>query len=658
MPGQELAPKPIEAKIGTLKRAFLGRLAALRQVLAGLRAKLIVPYVVLTLLTAIFGLYVITRLVTSSVRERFVNQLFESSRVAADGTVRREQANLSSLRLMAFTQGVSQAVEEGDGETLTSLLWPLALNEGVDVVIVLDETGGEILGLVQEPGSIGFERTEGSDLSEVDLIARVLKDEADAQGDKFVGVLATDTETFFATSAPVRDRSGDLAGAIVVAVRMQSLVEDLKSQALADIVLFDRSSAMLATTLTEPAEGYSVLGFPAEQLGAEFTPFIREISLYGRDFQVIYSPWIVRQEMHGVLGVVLPSNFIVTSEATSRNSLSFIFSVSTVGVILLGYMLAQSIARPILRLRSIAQAVAAGDLDQDSGLERSDEIGDLAQAFDIMTGRLQARTAEAERLYAEAIENNLQLAEMYEKLQATQHQLIQSEKLAAVGQLAAGIVHDVKNPLGVIKGMAEELTEGIESDQAIREGLGVIFDNASRANRIVTELLTFARQSPLSIDLRDLRQTVEGSLRLTDYLLRKGKVTSILDLPSDEVLVAYDAQQIEQVLVNLIQNAVQAMPEGGELSIRLDTEEAMAVVALEDTGEGIAPDALPRIFDPFFTTKPEGQGTGMGLSVSYGIVSNHGGRIEVESEVGRGTVFIVRLPLEQSEDEFDGEAAA
>ncbi len=290
------------------------------------------------------------------------------------------------------------------------------------------------------------------------------------------------------------------------------------------------------------------------------------------------------------------------------------------------------------------QTVAQGNLDQSSGLRREDEIGELAEAFDAMTARLQARSVEAQALYAEAVERNRQLAEMYDRLQAAQQQLAQSEKLAAVGQLAAGIVHDVKNPLGAIKGMAEEMLEDAAAGSGQADALQTIRDNAGRANSIVTDLLVFARQSTPTMQHRDLRESVEGALRLTGFLLRKGRVEVEKDLPEREAMAVFDPQQIQQVLINLIQNAVQAMPSGGKLHVGLDSADDHLVLTVRDSGIGIPPENLPRIFDPFFTTKPEGQGTGMGLSVSYGIIHRHHGQIEVDSRVGAGSTFTVRLP--------------
>jgi signal transduction histidine kinase len=635
-----------------------GRLARLLQTLRTLRGQLIIPYVLLTLVTAMLGTYVVTRLVTSSARERFVNQMYEASRVAADGVVRRERSQLKVLRLVTFTSGMPEALLQGEVSPLLALMQPVAVNEGAEAVIAINRQGREIAGLTLPPGESTYRLTTGSDFSGEPSVMQVLTGTADARGDKYVGRIATSFGQYLFTAAPVYNADGTLTGAVLVGSNLGQLVKDLKAESLADIILQAPDGQLLATTFAEPEEGYGPILLDAAQASSLSTTILSEFDLSGRAYQAAYGPWYVREQVLGTLGVVLPSNFLVTTESTSRTVFSGIFALGTAAIMLLGFWLAQNIARPILRLRTMAQAVASGDLKQKSGLERPDEIGDLARAFDTMTERLQVRTAEAERLYAEAIERNRQLAEMYERLQAAQRQLVQSEKLAAVGQLAAGIVHDVKNPLGVIKGLAEELLEDPLEGAGAIEAYRQIRDNATRANSIVTDLLVFARQSTTAMSRRDLRETVEGSLRLTDYLLRKGKVRVEKHLPAGEVYATYDPQQIQQVLINLIQNAVQAMPDGGNLRVSMVVRDSMAVVALQDTGMGIDPQVMPRIFEPFFTTKPEGQGTGMGLAVSYGILTRHGGSIEVASQPGRGSTFTLRIPTESSDGALAKEPAA
>ncbi len=618
-------------------------LDSLLDALSSLRAKLIVPYVLLTIVVAMVGVFIVTSLVTSSIRERFVNQLFEASRVVADGIVRRERNHLEDLRLMAFMEGVPEAITARDVDRLQDMLWPIALNNRIEAISVIDPLGEEIMTLALEPDTSQYLVSSGQDFSGFEMVVKGLAGMVDEVGDKYADLMVTSFGPYLFTNAPVRDDSGHMVGLLLVGTRLESLLADLKSQSLADVTILDRSGKFIATTLVEPDKGFQLLELDPTDLTSA-TSTTRELELYGRDYQAVDASLIVRQQDMGILSVILPSNYIVTTMATSRNTFSFLFSLGTVATIIIGYILAQSIAKPILRLRSISQSVAAGDLEQSSGFQRADEIGELANAFDTMTFRLRERTAEAARLYAETMERNEELAEINARLQSAQAQLVQSEKLASVGQLTAGIVHDVKNPLAVIKGLAEELHEEVGLDPSTRAQLTTIRDSASRASTIVTDLLKFARQSTPEMQRRDMRETIQSSLRLTEYLTRKGKIEVSVELPDQPVMMAYDAQQIEQVLINLITNAVQAMQHGGSLRISLNQSGGKVAIGIQDTGTGIPKQNLTRIFDPFFTTKPEGEGTGLGLSVSYGIVSRHGGTIEVESELGWGTTFTVFLP--------------
>ncbi len=630
----------------------------LRTLFAGLRAKLILPYVILTLLLAMVGVFVITRLVTSTVRERFINQLIEASRVAGDGVVRQERTHLEDLRLMAFTDGVPDAMAVRDAERLEELLWPLALNGDVEAVTVVDLNGIEVFTRAKRIQSGDYITSRDTDFSQIGLVTQILNGQQDDLGDKYADLLVTSFGPYLFTSVPVRGAEGELVGILMAGTSLETLLADLKAQSLADVIVLDRSGATIHTTFVEPDEGYGSLEINPGLINDTNPSITLDFELYGRDYKATYAPLVVRQTEMGILGVALPSNFIVTTMATSRNTFSAIFSLATVATIVVGYLLAQSIARPILKLRAVSQAVAAGDLNQHTGLRQADEIGELASAFDVMTLKLRERTAEAARLYDETVKRNQELGEINARLQTAQAQLIQSEKLAAVGQLTAGIVHEVKNPLAVIKGLAEELSEEFGLDPTTREQLRTIRDSSTKASTIVTDLLKFARQSTPEMEQRDLRETIESAVRLTEYLARKSNVIVKVDLPPSPVLVQYDAQQIEQVLINLISNAIQAIRNSGTVRINLSEAGGAVAIGVQDTGVGIPEKNLQRIFDPFFTTKPEGEGTGLGLSVSFGIVSKHRGRIEVESKPGIGTTFTVLLPVDQREKEPQAEPVA
>jgi two-component system NtrC family sensor kinase len=635
---------------------WLGDFARRHPVLYSLRTKLVAPYAILTLIIAMLGIFVITSLVSASFQERFDNQLVEASTVAADGIVRMERKHLSTARLLANMQGVPGWVEDGDIQSLRAILEGVALNDAVEVMTVLDSSGQALVTLHYDVEQHELVYYTGDDFSFFTPVQKTLQGQVDEEGDKFVGLVATRFGPAIFTTAPIRDEKGKLVGVLMIGSRVESVIVELEQQALTDIIILDPSGTLIATTLVEPDEGYGVLELgPLTSQGTGFQSINRKINLYGREYEIQYAPFILRNETMGYLGTVIRSDYILNTLSTSRTSFSLVFTLGTLAVIVLGYILAQHIARPILRLRSISQAVAGGDLEQSSGLQRNDEIGELANAFDIMTLRLRERTEEAARLYIETVNRNKELAEINARLQAAQAQLVQSEKLAAVGQLTAGIVHDVKNPLAVIKGLSEELAEEIEGDEFVQQGLQTIRDSATRANVIVTDLLKFARQSTPEMQRRDMRDTLNSVFRLTEYLLRKGKITLELNMPKKPVMILYDAQQIEQVLINLVTNAVQAMPDGGTLTANLSTHEGQAEIDIQDTGIGIPPENLPRIFDPFFTTKPEGEGTGLGLSVSYGIISEHGGKIEVESEPGVATTFRISLPMREGKSEQEME---
>lgn len=619
-----------------------------------LRSKLIIPYVLLTMVLAALGVFIITRLVSSSIQERFDNQLIAASRVAADRVVQQEEHHLEVLRILAFMDGIPQSYEEGDSDRLREIFIAVASNSEIEAISAVGLRGDELITVTYDPESGQTESFAGSIYSGITPVENVINQERDARGDKFTGLIETADGTFMITAAPVRNSDQDLVGVVWAGTRLDTLMMDMKLQALADLVLLDWDGGLIATTFSYESESQGPFQIDTAQLqGAGASSVFSEFDMHEREYAALYTPFTIRDAPNGYLGVALPTEYIVSTLATSRDSFATIFTLGTLSVVLIGYLLAQHISRPILQLRSISQAVAGGDLEQYSGLERQDEIGELASAFDIMTLRLRERTQEAARLYEEAVQRNQELAEINARLQAAQAQLIQSEKLAAVGQLTAGIVHDVKNPLAVIKGLAEEVSEDTDLDAFTIEALHTIRESATRANTIVTDLLKFARQSTPVVHRRDLRETMRSVFRLTEYLVRKAHVTLHEDLPEKPVLVTYDAQQIEQVLINLVTNAIQAMPDGGNLFVRLHETDGRVEVAVRDDGVGIPDENLGKIFDPFFTTKSEGEGTGLGLSVSYGIVSQHGGQIEVESEVGVGTTFTVVLPSSSELDDAE-----
>jgi PAS domain S-box-containing protein len=260
-------------------------------------------------------------------------------------------------------------------------------------------------------------------------------------------------------------------------------------------------------------------------------------------------------------------------------------------------------------------------------------------------------------LAAAALENNRLLRDLQEqmdKLQQTQVQLVQAAKLAAVGELAAGVAHELNNPLTSVLGFAELLLNTTPPDAPSRHDLEIIAKQAQRARDIVRSLLNFARQNKPQRQPTDVNQILRQTLDLIRQHIEKSGVTIIEDYAPDLDLVTLDSGQMKQVFLNLITNAAHAMPKGGTLRLRTARLGDEVAVLVSDTGVGIPPEIQEHIFEPFFTTKSAGQGTGLGLSISLGIVQEHGGRITVESQVEQpapgsepgGSTFTVWLPIE------------
>ena len=237
-----------------------------------------------------------------------------------------------------------------------------------------------------------------------------------------------------------------------------------------------------------------------------------------------------------------------------------------------------------------------------------------------------------------------------EELETANQRLLQAAKLASVGELASGMAHEINNPIGIILGRTDYILatqDGLSAEA--KEDLRVVRSQAERVASTVRSLLTFARPSPLSVQRVDLAQLVDEAVKLEVPRCRTAaveiKCSSSGKIPS----IQGDPDRLQQVLINVMNNAIDAMPQGGRLGISLANGGSQVVVDISDTGKGITEEDQARIFDPFFTTKPPGKGTGLGLAVSYGIIRDHGGEILVSSLPGRGSTFSIVLPAEEKE---------
>ena len=361
------------------------------------------------------------------------------------------------------------------------------------------------------------------------------------------------------------------------------------------------------------------------------------------------------------------------------------------------FVIDRIIIKPINLLTKAVLISSQGDLTQHVDVKSHDEIGQLAMAFNQMTDQLkeyydnlestvQERTLEVHAMLSE-------LQQVNEDLKNAQGQLIQNEKLASIGQLAAGVAHEINNPVGFISNnmemleqyaadygkvlhMVEDLKRAIQ-DKDIDKTKGIVDEiskfeeeinmsyiksdinkllqqnqkGIERIRKIVLDLRTFAREDTGVMDLVKIEEVIDNILSIVRSEI-KGKADLIKDYGTTPMIRCH-AQRLGQVFINLLINATQAIDDKGIIVIRTYTQDNFVCIDIKDTGKGIEEKNHKKIFDPFFTTKPVGQGTGLGLSISYEIVKKHGGEIKVKSRLGDGTTFTILLPID-----FKAETAA
>ncbi len=372
--------------------AFAGRVlsAAALFVPSHVRWKIIAPYIVLTLLVAAAGTYIATQFVTGPLEERFNNQLAEAARVASDSVVRKERQHLSFVRSISFTVGVPERTAAGDPEALRELIEPLAANSRLEYVEVVGLDGRRVFGLrLDDPTTLAYSPLTGpDDRSDIEIVQRILLNETDNRGDKFAQLLELRDGAVFYTGGPIVDENGRLVGAALVGTSLQTLLPSMKFEALADVSLYDLDGVVLGSTFERSGESAG-LDPSAVSGGATSLVGIREVrSIFNRDFDMLYGELIVRGEPVGLFSVALPSSFIASAGSTTRWAMTLMFGVSTIAVLGVGLLIARGVTAPLLRLLRATEAVIEGDLTARSGVSGRDEVGSLAQSFDVMTERL------------------------------------------------------------------------------------------------------------------------------------------------------------------------------------------------------------------------------------------------------------------------------
>jgi two-component system, NtrC family, sensor kinase len=426
--------------------------------------------------------------------------------------------------------------------------------------------------------------------------------------------------------APLKDDNGRIQGAVLAAYMFNNdytLVDHIRAVAGVDTVTIFFGDLRVSTNVMT-AEGDRAVGTRVSQEVYDVV-----LSL-GRDYvgrAFVVNDWFITryEPVRDYRGQVVGSLYVGARESTFRELVDAfnnrVILIVLVCVILAGVIavpISRRITRPIGELVEANRRLAQGDMSVRVRPSGSIELTMLGGSFN----------------------------RMVEKLQETQHLLLHKERLASMGQLSAGVAHEINNPLGTILLFADVLHKETAETDPRREDLQLIKDEAMRCKKIVADLLNFARQQEVLAQETNINNLLEQLLGVIMHEPVFSRVRIVRQFAADLPLIQADPAQLQQVFSNLIRNAAEAMPEGGTITLttRAQPEQKVAI-SVADTGSGVSADNLGKIFSPFFTTKPVGKGTGLGLSIAYGIIKMHQGQISVHSAGEKGTTFTVVLPV-------------
>jgi two-component system NtrC family sensor kinase len=425
--------------------------------------------------------------------------------------------------------------------------------------------------------------------------------------------------------APVKSPDGQVLGAIVAGHLLNNdftLVDRIRDVAGVDTVTVFFGDLRVSTNVLD--KGERAIGTRVSQ------EVFDKVLLNGEEFTgpaYVVNQWYISRyrPLYNHQGEIVGILYVGAKQSTFQRLLDsfrrqvFLIALFTgLLAVLIAIPVSWSISRPLTELADATRKVAQGDWSVRVPVFGHGETGILAESFNTMVGTLKE----------------------------TQEQLVQKEKLASVGQLAAGVAHEINNPLGSVLLYADILRkETPEEDEQQRADLEMIMSEATRCKTIVNDLLNFSRQNQVlaqATDLNAILQEMAEEARKQDMYR---DIDLVEDLSPDLPTIQADPLQIRQVFLNLMSNAAEAMREGGRLTLRTKKGpgEGWVTVEVADTGVGISPENMKKLFTPFFTTKPIGKGTGLGLAIIYGIVKMHRGQISVQSEVGQGTTFTITL---------------
>lgn len=388
-------------------------------------------------------------------------------------------------------------------------------------------------------------------------------------------------------------------------------------------VLRDDSTRAIGTRISE--EVYS-------QVIEKGVPWIDRAYVVNDWYITAYGP--IRDINENVIGILYVGVLEDKFTAMRFSVVSTFIGITILGIVIalaLSFLLANSIVKPVSKLTIASRRIADGDFTQQVDIQSDDEIGELGNIFNFMVTSIRERDTKIKK-YAQA-------------------KMAESERLAMIGQLAAGVAHEINNPLTGILLYCDIALKSMPEDDVKRNNLEKINHEAMRCRTIIKGLLDFARQKKPEIKESSVNQIIETTLSLIKNQPLFHNINLKNDLEPSLPLIKVDPGQIQQVFMNVIMNAVEAMDGTGDLSIKsqLSENKRFIKISFTDTGPGIQPEHIKRIFEPFFTTKGASHGVGIGLAISHRIIEDHNGSIDVKSAVAKGTTFTIELPLCRTE---------
>ncbi len=614
-----------------------------------IRFKVILPYLLLTVIVAVTGAYVVTRLVSNSLGERLSNQLLEAGRVVSDSMVRQEIKQADAARIIAFTRGLGEAVSTGDDSQITVLAKPAAGGLDVENLMLFDSQGNESIHLIRQTNNTIMDVTQSGRASTLAIVRDLLNENnPDSLPRRILTRDPVDNRYYYFTAIPIEFNT-QVVGIAVVGTSLNTFMPLLKSTSLADVIFYDESGHAIASTLGSLGEdllSQRTISIPTtlyqSVLAGKDTVQGQNIQVDERWFSIAYGPLQVGSDTLAVFSVVLPRDFVVESSSTNRNNYVVLYSVAMIAVILIGYFVARLIINPLSKLVRTSRAIANGDLTQRTEIKSRDEIGVLANTFDEMTDNLQQRTLELERTN-----------KVLEQMDAAKMRFI---------QVAA---HELRTPLTLAQGYAQMVEiKSKDSEQLTRYARGIL-EGTSRMVEIIDNMLDVSRIDMNRLELMPsdvhIGEAVAKVEKTFASALEERNLTFTVEGLDTLPEIQGDKELIYKLFYHIIVNAIKYTPDGGRVTVCGERLIDEVEIRIQDTGIGIDPENHELVFEKFYQTgevllhssgktKFRGGGPGLGLAIARGIINAHRGRIWLESPgfnetTYPGTTVFVRLPI-------------